>query len=431
MVWKGDWACLPTVALTEIYTYLKDSDKAHMALACQHWHQVFTDPCLWTERHFRFGGYRSNKRESDRALGYARAHGASLKVLHIRCDHPGFSACKRFQRALSSLVNCLIWRRAQLREVNISQLNTERYWRLGDIRQRLVTCLSRFFRRQCQLQVVDISDAGLQAEGGLNVLDAMTQHSGPSLRNLDLQDFFQLRIAASHFPLYVEIMSRFRQLHTLHINYSYINDDIIRILTTRCAQTIRVLNIKVSRSDPHNHTIDNTIWWKVRRVCPLLRVVLSLEGVVAYDDVTRILPRHLPLYSLNLWTGIAREDEPPHRLTDMMRYLADRFGEVLEELSMSLENRWEPVDSALLEMLPRCRQLTVLELSGILEVDTVDTICDLEEEYKIGLLRCHITFENLTFDEVEELNDVILQHDDMIEERGLDFEFTATQHPYM
>ena len=32
-----------------------------------------------------------------RAVGFARAQGAALKVLHIRSDHPGFSACKRFQ----------------------------------------------------------------------------------------------------------------------------------------------------------------------------------------------------------------------------------------------------------------------------------------------------------------------------------------------
>ena len=54
---------------------------------------------------------------------------------------------------------------------------------------------------------------------------------------------------------------------------------------------------------------------------------------------------------------------------------------------MCLENRWEPVDSALLTMLPRCRQLTVLEIQGVVEVNTLDAICDLQDTYKIGQVK--------------------------------------------
>ena len=43
-----------------------------------------------------------------------------------------------------------------------------------------------------------MSDAGLAAESGLCLFEAMTILSGPSLKNLDIQDLFQVRTNIFH-----------------------------------------------------------------------------------------------------------------------------------------------------------------------------------------------------------------------------------------
>ena len=57
--------------------------------------------------------------------------------------------------------------------------------------------------------------------------------------------FSQIRVSAYLLPRYVQVMTRFRQLHTLHLNYAYISDDIVKILTSRSKASLRVINIKV------------------------------------------------------------------------------------------------------------------------------------------------------------------------------------------
>ena len=65
----------------------------------------------------------------------------------------------------------------------------------------------------------------------------------------------------------------------------------------------------------------------------------------------------------------------------------------------------------------------------MLLTSTVETLYRLQEEYKLGLQRCHMTLENLTGLEVFELEALNEMYSEMVEDRGLDFNIEPSEMP--
>lgn len=324
----SDWANLPVVVLSEVYSYLADIDRARMARVCSTWSSEFHNSRLWTNRTIRFGGYYYNDQEFARSIGYARVHGDALKTLSISCEHPSFVLCKRFQRAAASFLSILSWKRAQLREFRMRQLYVERYWRHELLRERLIASFSRFFRSQNELTFFDMTDATLPIGTGLRLLGSLSRRCGASVKQLFLQDFFQLRTAAFRNRSFQEIMQRFAALTIMHLSYSCVCNQLLETLKNNCAQ-LQQLCIKITKNEPHFHVIDPVVWTQLKRTCRSLAVSMDFEGIGKYEELRRILLREVPLQSLHIWTGLHHIDDVTWRLDDMLRYVGQAYANSL------------------------------------------------------------------------------------------------------
>ena len=164
-----DWTLLPDVVLTHVFGCLSDVDRNSTALVCSRWSRIFSSPCLWRHRYFRFGGLRSSRDEAQRAIGFTRKHGHALRHLTFVCEHPNFSICKRFQKTITECFSTLGWRNCRLRTYIMSQLYIDRYWRYDFTRERLVTAIARLLKRQTALELFDMSEAMFSVNNGFKV----------------------------------------------------------------------------------------------------------------------------------------------------------------------------------------------------------------------------------------------------------------------
>ena len=296
-----------------------------MSLVCNRWSHVFSRPCLWRHRHFRFGSMRSSRAEAQRSIGFCRANGHHLKYLHVTCEHPSFSTCKRFQKTMSDLFSALVWRNNRLRHFIMNQLNMDRYWRYEFTRERLSACIGRFLKKQVELELFDMSEALCNINTGFKILDTLAYGSGRKLRVLNIEDFFQTRLSIFSIDRYLIIMNRFKELTTLYINYNYMSEALVRNLATTCAHKLQFVSIKVYKHDPHFHIVDNFTWQFLKRSCPQMYVGMYFESVGSYDEIVRVARREIPLRSLDIFTGVQHADDV-WRLSDTLKYIGDNFG---------------------------------------------------------------------------------------------------------
>ena len=104
---EGNWKYLPPTILVPIYEYLEEGDRFSMSLVCKAWSQLFSYPSLWRSREFRFGGLRTSRCDSKKAIYFARRFGNHLKSLFITCEHPTQAVAKGFQKTMKELTGNL------------------------------------------------------------------------------------------------------------------------------------------------------------------------------------------------------------------------------------------------------------------------------------------------------------------------------------
>lgn len=145
-VTDDSWMHLPMPALENVLLHLNENDRAMAARTCKKWREAFFSPSLWRTRRYRFTGMRSNKTESEKAIGYARHLGSYLHHLIILCDETTFYSVKKFQRTMEIFLNLLMKGRdgnCQLRKFILLRLEMDRFWRSDSVRRALISTLVR------------------------------------------------------------------------------------------------------------------------------------------------------------------------------------------------------------------------------------------------------------------------------------------------
>nr|KAG5695288.1 hypothetical protein BaRGS_028223 [Batillaria attramentaria] len=93
-------------------------------------------------------------------------------------------------------------------------------------------------------------------------------------------------------------LTPFRRLHTLSLDYDYLNADVLLSMTEPDCTCLKKLLVHIHGVEPDHPHIDNATWRQVRRMCPELEVSLTLlhsyEGV---GVLTSILQPSMPLVS--------------------------------------------------------------------------------------------------------------------------------------
>ncbi|CAH1801851.1 unnamed protein product [Owenia fusiformis] len=416
-----DWSQMPDTVMLRIYMFLfRDIDRSRLALTCKRLYNLFQTACLWRRRTYNLTGMPQN--EQIKALGFSKKHGAHLRYIKIYCYHPSYNICKRFQKTVTTFLG-YIHLKARLREFRLLHLDIDRYWRFDFIRQKLFCSLARFFRHQRAMRVFDMSSASVSLPGGCRLLFALAEGAKNSLEDLNLTDYFQSRSDARNNQRFQRAMSRFNNLTVLQLNYNCVSDDLLLAISSSCGTTLKLLRIKVHRYDPHHHQIEKETWKAVTKLSPYVNVEMSFWYIGRYSELSRLLVSKMPLTYLYIRSGSDHEDE--WHLNQLVMHIAGFFSKTLEYCHLDLVNTHELIDSSLLEMLPKMKNLTSLELNCNIIVNTMEEICKLQRDFKIGLQRCIVTALGLTELEYSMMSAIKAAYKDMIEHRGLDFDFST------
>ncbi|XP_014665422.1 PREDICTED: F-box only protein 39-like [Priapulus caudatus] len=418
---EASWEQVPNIVLVQVFSRLSDSDRLSASLVCQKWRQIFRYPSLWRTRCFDIS--RGHTGEDARAIAFARSLGPCLKQLYVILNHPTYIGCRRAQKTMTSLLSRL-YGKAQLAEFVMPHLEMDRFWKYDSVRDRLFRSLARFLRGQRRLRAFDMSGASVMPSEGYLLLAAVAKNSGATVRDLNIEEYFRPRHPVFLSETFNELMGQFSNLHKLSISYNCMSDELLASLASTCAGRLSHVTVRCYKTEPHHQKIYGQQWKNLCRVCPKLKVKYCLERIRAYSEIKLMLVPEIPLYHLQIWAGY-ESSQIDWRVCDTIDYITTNFCDTLEHVSLEYDESTEFIDDRLLALVSRCRHLEHMDVNAVLQLATVDTLLNQQKEYKIGLLGCHIVVCGLTEHGTERLSDIMQQHQEWLDERGVDFRCTS------
>ena len=175
-----------------------------------------------------------------------------------------------------------------------------------------------------------MSNCGWSLKHGLDILHALAEdcHYNRYLYNLAIEDFFEPRQKVFAQPRFLKILSTIRRLANLSVNYNYLSDDVLMLLTCTTSQTLELINIKVFHTDPNQHKLNPILWRRLKRAAPKLAVSVYFEAVGDNRVIKRILLPAIPVVAIQIWTSTRRHDED-WQLCQALRHIADSYADTL------------------------------------------------------------------------------------------------------
>ena len=322
------WVNLPDVALIEVFKYLSDTDRARAALTCTGWSRIFDSACLWRSKYFELGGYRAQQ-HGVRACKFAENFGLYLRYLSLSCSHPSYYTCKLFQKSIDEFFGIMKEAGTQLIEFEMCRLELERYWKYDTPKEKLISVFSKFMKTQKHLTSFDMSSAQLPAYGGCRILDAIAHHSGNSVQDLLVDDFFHSRLAVHQIKKFQKVIGKFTNLKYVSLNYNCLSEEILETLTKSLHGKLHFMNVKVFRSDPHLHRISGHTWKQFSRACPRMRVAFWFESIGSYQEIAPLLLKEIPVKDIHIWSGY--DDDQNWRLCDTVDHITEAYMNLIGE----------------------------------------------------------------------------------------------------
>lgn len=239
------WNNLPDIALIDIYGHLDDDDRHKMSMVCKNWLRIFHTPSLWRRRQFNLGGYYAHIAQ-EMACKFAAKHGQDLRYMTINSGHPSYHSCSLFQAATEKTL-AAFQGKARIHHFILRRLEIDRFWRLGGAREKLVSCLCRFFKSQRHIKVVDMTSSLFPLIGGCRLMEALAFTSDNTLQSLHIIDFFHHRLSAYNVNRFRKAISRLVNLKVLALNYNCFSEKIFLNLVTSGKGGLEKLKMKVNR----------------------------------------------------------------------------------------------------------------------------------------------------------------------------------------
>ncbi|XP_033749084.1 F-box only protein 39-like [Pecten maximus] len=414
------WETLPDVVMIEVFKFLRDPDKANLALTCTNWARLFHTPSLWRHRHFDMGGYKCHT-NGVRANKFAELFGGYVENLSITCSHPSYHITKVFQKSMEDLL--VKFRSSQLKEFEMERLELDRFWKHDSARDRFTNNFVRFFKTQKRLKVFDMTAAQCPLHGGLRIIEVVGQKSGKTMEEIYIEDFFPSRFTIYSVEKFKSSMSFFININYIALNYNCISEEIIEIFSKTLAGKLKFFNIKVYRNNPHLHRISSFAWRQLVSVCPNLQVMFWFDSVAKSTEVIPILVPEIPVQDVHIWTGY--EDDADWNLSDIIVHIADSFATTLEAVSFEFDNNQEFVDDAVVHLVNKCKRLFDLSLNASVLLSTIETVLEQVDERKSNLRSLHITACGLSEMEWTELAAIKERFADMAASRNIDLNIST------
>ncbi|XP_076372820.1 F-box only protein 39-like [Tachypleus tridentatus] len=176
---------------------------------------------------------------------------------------------------------------------------------------------------------------------------------------------------------YLSVLKRFKNLQTLVMNINCLSDEIVNALAENCTGKLRFMHVKCRRNDTNYQVISSNAWKKMKVFCPELIVSFSIEQITELSTLHRLLPPEIPLQSLSYWSGYLTEEDVPWEPGEFINYVQNTFPSSLHKILMEFEDYIPLLDVALETMVINCKKLVSMDVTAVLPITFVDTLCRL------------------------------------------------------
>ena len=263
----------------------------------------------------------------------------------------------------------------------------------------------------------------MQLTTGLNLLKAIGRGSGRSILMLNLWDYFQVNLNIASQVGFLLAMRTMVQLRNLSLNYNYMSDELLKILTRHCSHSLKYIVIKIVGYNLPHHRIDRDQWKHLHSACPQITVAMSFEELQEYDSIKNIAVSEAKLNMISL--NVGWQFTPEEGVNNLLKHLGNTFFNSLTALNLDFEYSSEAVDEGILYMVNRCRLLETLYLQAVMMVSTAKEICQMQLDKKLNLVNCGIMIENVRVSQMEELETAIGMYTKLMKETGVNFLLTG------
>ncbi|KAH7967112.1 hypothetical protein HPB49_022703 [Dermacentor silvarum] len=328
----GDFAALPSVVLVEIYEYLSFRDKLKASSTCRAWRECLFHPRFWTTLTIRFSRKRNVWRQAE---FLAKKCGRFVRhfTLEFDCTSPqivqqciAILAFLGENRQLASLclrpTACVVAWPLRLCDASKCSSNENETIAVYDrffevIRQVICTsCHLEYFSLGCLEDLFHHSDS---------FLTLLSLHQRLSLSQLHLAS---VKEDPDHYPI-PEIhfwhLQQFKCLTALSIDYDYVCDQLLLLLSERSLLLKLVLHV---HGLDDRQTVCEGSWLELSRRCPKLRVTITLlHTCEPWSAIKGLLNAAIPLARFqSYFSGGFR--------SDVFDLLSAQYAETLEAVAV-------------------------------------------------------------------------------------------------
>jgi len=394
MAIPGSWDELPLIITAQVFGYLGNEDRFNASRVCKGWSEALYSANLWRKIELVITG--RDEVEDERNVNKAKNVGAWVTDVKIICESiRARSAIFNIRRILDSLHEARLTK-FELNQLNLECINNEIMKNLFS--REISELINRFIGTQTWLESFSVSRCGVPVDLGLEILENLSLVSGNTLQHLDITNFFTkfLRTSMAAIngvcirPSFRSSMSRFSQLRNVKMDYNCLDEEILLGLAQNCAGILQDLTVWCAADEPCGHSISSSTWEHVLRLCPELRVSVSISlHLDTPYAITRLFPGGMPLAALRFESTKFREAST--RLVVQHLY---NFTESLEELDLTLHSRYDTSSfEVIANLVISCRKLKVFAYRGNLQRGKVMDICEAQKDGRLQLQRCELRLE--------------------------------------
>ena len=187
--------------------------------------------------------------------------------------------------------------------------------------QRMSAIVQEFLRSQTSLQQVLMNQDFWDLDQGLNVLSALTDDGrNQTITDLEIRNFVRFSHEVYKQEAYITAMRNFKCLEVLSLNYNFLSDEILEILTENCGHSLRKLYVLVDNLQSFDHVIADKNWARLKAQKTTegkLETLWNLQGIQDWERVTSILQPSLPcVKKIELWHCVLPHGKNNHTFSD-------------------------------------------------------------------------------------------------------------------
>ncbi|KAL1431226.1 hypothetical protein MTO96_014604 [Rhipicephalus appendiculatus] len=368
----GDFAALPSVVLVEIYEYLSFRDKLKASSTCRAWRDCLFHPRFWTTLTIRFSRKRNAWRQAE---FLAKKCGRFVRhfTLEFDCTSPqivqqciAILALLGENRQLASLclrpTACVVAWPHRLYDASKCSGNENETIAVYD---RFLEVIGQVICTSCHLEYFSLGCLEDLFHHSDSFLTLLSLHQRRSLSHLHLAS---VKEDPDHYPI-PEIhfwhLQHFECLSTLSIDYDYICDQLLLLLSERSVLLKLVLHV---HGLDDQQTVCEGSWLELSRRCPKLRVTITLlHTCEPWSAIKGLLNAAIPLARFQSYFSDGFR-------SDVFDLLSAQYAETLEAVAVvsalsgseGIPQRTFAVraESPVVMLAWRCHRLRSLKLVG-------------------------------------------------------------------